>query len=300
MKSRNGSYKVILLSEDELSSNQDLIYTFVDKLFSKYNDGSISDKDTATLYLLFFLKLKYKRNYFQQFKKLPESPTQESIFIKARELILFDQFEREKLGHISGLDLFRGFNLKGVPKSVCRAMENWYSNKWDIVLAFDIPSSKNLLKLQAQNKRVLTLIVDKLRVTTHILGKRDPLSFAIHDLMHADQFFNNPISQKGQLGFYKLILQFYSNDHLLNLLSNNPSFKREFEYVVSDMNAYIIHLLKSLVSTFDRIDKTSELKKLLASSNVSDDLISMILNINNHKLTNDEENSLRYFFETIY
>ncbi len=297
MRNRSGSYKKVLLNEVELKAKAPLIEAFVNKLKTEYESGKLTDQDFTTLYLLFFIKIKYQKNYLQAFKPIQSNTHLPSILDLAEGLIEFDEYEKKKLDKVSGLLLFTHFHLKGVPQSVARAMEHWYLNEWNIVLSFKIPSSKTLLKEQAQNKRILTLIVDQEKMTTLILGKRDPLSFAIHDLMHADQFFNNPISLKGQLGFYQYIAEHFEHPLLKNLVKTSPKFKEEFEYVVSDMNAYIIHLLKSFVSCFNRIDAEKELAQFFDETAIPNELKQKILNINKEILTADDETKIRDFFE---
>lgn len=297
MKNRSGSYKKILFDEINLKAAAPLIESFISKLKIKHQNNLISEVDFATLYLLFFIKLKYQKNFLQQFKEVTHFSNHSKILNLADDLIEFDEFEKKKLENISGYELFTYFNLKGVPKSVARAMENWYLRNWNITLSFKIPSSKTLLKEQAKNKRILTLIVDNQRITTLILGKRDPLSFAIHDLMHADQFFNNPISLKGQLGFYQFVTEYFDHPTLKELRQTSPRFKEEFEYVVSDMNAYIIHLLKSFVSCFNRIDADSKLEEFFHQTKLPNELKDKILNINRSKLSLEDENEIRNYFE---
>lgn len=297
MKNRSGSYRKVLFDESILMANRELILKFITTLKERFENQLINEIDFTTIYLLFFIKLKYQKNYLQRFKTSNETIVSSDLIQICEGLIEFDEYEKSKLKNIDGLTLFTSFNLKGLPQSVCRAMSNWYLGKWDIVLSFKIPSSKTLLKQQALNKRILTLIVDEKRITTLILGKRDPLSFAIHDLMHADQFFNNPISLKGQLGFYKYINDILDNPKLNQLLDSSPLFKEEFEYVVSDMNAYIIHLLKSFVSCFSRIEADETLKEILEQTKMPQDLLENISKINQQALSEKQEFDIRNYFE---
>lgn len=297
MRNRSGSYKKVIFEEVDLKASAPLIESFIEKLLIKYRSNGISDVDFTTIYLLFFIKLKYHKNYLQQFRPIIKNDHHPKILDLALDLIEFDEYEKKKLENVSGLLLFTHFNLKGMPKSVARAMANWYENKWNIVLSFKIPSSKTLLKEQAQNKRILTLIIDKEKITTLILGKRDPLSFAIHDLMHADQFFNNSISLKGQLGFYQFISEHFDHPSIKDLSLAYPQFKVEFEYVVSDMNAYIIHLLKSFVSCFNRINADEKLELLFNDSKIPNDLKDKILNINRCPISLTDEDLIRNYFE---
>jgi hypothetical protein len=65
----------------------------------------------------------------------------------------------------------------------------------------------------------------------------------MHDLIHADHFYFDNHCYEGQLGFYGLMertLTYFDLTH--------EKFAAEFDYVISDMNAYAIHLLKCLKS----------------------------------------------------
>ena len=299
MKNRSGSYKKVLFSSEDLKelSQNDLIPLM--ELVKVYESKKLSDCDFTTLYLLFFIRLKSPVNYIQQKnKKFTFDPDHKKLLQLIPDSFQLSPWEKEKLAQISGPDLFLNFNLKGIPLSVNRAMFNWYQKNWNIVLSFSVPTSDELLILQAQNSRVLTLIVDPKKIAKLILGVRDALSFALHDLMHADQFFNNPISQKGQLGFYNFILEFQKNEKLKILKINNSIFQNDYEYVISDMNAYIIHLLKSLKSCFTKIDAEETLFQLLQEALMPKTIVDLIKKINKVELTIEEELEIKNYFES--
>lgn len=298
MKNRNGSYKKILMDEDSLKKEAPFIIEGIRSLRKK----SMSDQDFTTLYILFFLRLNQPKNYLQRHtKKIIENHDndfQNLLNIIPQEFEL-STWEIEKLKGITGPDLFQYFNLRGIPKSIHRAMINWYNNSWDIKMLFTIPSPAELLFMQVENSRVLTLIIDEKKLTTHILGRRDPLSFALHDLMHADQFFNNPKSQKGQLGFYKWIATQYQNPILQNKLQCDKKFKDEFDYVVSDMNAYVMHLLKSFKSCFTRAHCENIFEDLCLNFNFPVSINEAIKKINYEDIPIEEEIKIVTFFENI-
>jgi hypothetical protein len=294
MKNRHQSYKKVLLSIDELISSKDKILYQFEALKNK----ELSPMDFTTLYLLLFLRIRSPKNYLQQKSKQSSLHSLPKLLdIIPNEFELTD-WEKTKLENISGLELFLNFSLKGFPLSINRSMINWYEKKWDIVLWSKIPSAKELLFMQVENKRVLTLIQMPDKLFTHILGKRDPLSFALHDLMHADHFFNNEESVKGQLGFYHLVSKIYDDVDLSALCEKNKLFKEEFDYVVSDMNAYIIHMLKSFKSCFSRANEDFLFLNLIDKLNIENHIKNLLIKINNEDLTIDEELALKLFFES--
>lgn len=298
MKNRSGSYKKILMDEKSLKNKAPFIIEGINALHNK----SLADQDFTTLYLLFFLRLSHPKNYLQRHTKNPHlnpnNTNPKLLEILPTEFCL-TPWEIEKLTDITGPDLFEYFNLRGIPKSIHRAMINWYKGIWDIKMLFTIPTPKELLFMQVENSRVLTLVIDEKKLTSHILGRRDPLSFALHDLMHADQFFNNPNSQKGQLGFYKWVANQYNSPILQEKISNNKKFKDEFDYVVSDMNAYVIHLLKSFKSCFTRAECENIFDELCMKFDIPTDVFQALKKINYEDISLEEEKVIVNYYEQL-
>lgn len=295
MKNRNGSYKKVLLEASFLKDNQDYLRTNILAL----KQLSLSKEDFTTLYILLFLRIKHRKNWLQKKsnQKINSNLGSDLLSIIPETFKLTD-WEKEKLKSINTFDLFFLFNLKGIPESINRTMINWYQGHWKIEMLEYIPNSRRLLKLQVKNTRCITLVTDPEKIDELVLGTRDPLSFALHDLMHADQFFNHNESQKGQLGFYKLVDSIYDQSLLSSLLEENKEFKKDFEYVVSDMNAYVIHLFKSLKSSIYRTEVGQELFNLMLSWwNMSEAEKFSSLKLNTPEFSLKDETILKTFFE---
>jgi len=295
MQNRPLRYQKVLISPDVLKANQEMIKRFLNN--SKLKE--LNPIDYTTLYLLFFIRLRTPKNWLQAKNKHIQqvSESNDSVEKIASGIISFNEFEKEKLKNLHSVDLFSNFHLKGIPESVNRVMIEWYKGNWKLKLIHFIPSSQSLLKLQAQNRRYLTLINDPDKCLDLILGKRDTLSFAIHDLMHADQFFNNPHSKIGQLGFYKFIENIYENINLINLQVKNEQFKNEFDYVVSDMNAYVIHLLKCFKGVFERHHSLDLFDQLLLERNTPENIYAAIKQLGTIHFTSEDELLVKGFFE---
>lgn len=248
MKNRTGSYKKILIDSETLKSHGAYLRENLEAL----KKLTLSPFDFTTLYLLLFLRIKHPKNWLQK-KNRQDSPNgADQLLSLIPKSFKLNDWEIYKLKGISPVELFSLYHLKAIPDAITRTMINWQSGLWSIKCLEYIPGPRELLKLQVQNSRCITLITDPLLIDSMVMACRDPLSFLLHDLMHADQFFNRPQSLLGQLGFYKLIYAIYDKPELKTLLKNDSGFKKEFEYVASDMNAYVIHLFKCLKSSIYR------------------------------------------------
>lgn len=246
MKNRSGGYKKVLFNTQELAS-------FGGKLESSLNDLlrlDLVDYDQCSLYILLFLRLRHKKNWLQQKLPLPSHTSGAKLLEIIPESFELTEWEKKKLENVTTQTLFSHFNLRGIPGGINRAMTNWSEGLWNIVLLDYIPSSKKLLGFQAQKKRCVTIITKKDQINKLVLEARDPLSFVLHDLDHADHFFSNREILHGQLGFYQKSLEIYDLAFLENHRKENASFEHDFNYVVSDMNAYVVHLAKCLKASF--------------------------------------------------
>ena len=296
MKSRSGSYKKILIDSETLKAHGDYLRANTKSLLNQ----SYSPQDFTTLYLLLFLRIKHPKNWVQK-----KSKSQYNIQNFGSDLLSIipesfnlNDWEKTKLQGVSTFTLFNNFNLKAIPESINRAMIHWSLGSWSIEMLQHIPTSRELLRLQVKNTRCITIITDPKEIDSFVLESRDPLSFVLHDLMHADQFFSQKESQIGQLGFYYLLNCVYDRPELRRLLLLNNDFKKEFEYVASDMNAYVIHLFKCLKSAFSKINEDDFFyEKLLTWWEMNDEQMNSARRLNSPYFNHQDESILRTFFE---
>lgn len=294
MKNRNGSYKKVLISDEALAESA----SYLRDNLCALTDLSLSEQDFTTLYILLYLRLRSPKNWLQRNKTIQANAGGDSLLSLIPGSMNLNKWEKEKLKDVTGEQLFSEFTLKGIPESVNRAMVNWYRGKWKIKKLEHIPSSRELLKLQVQNTRCITTITDAEKCDQLVLGSRDPLSFVLHDLMHADQFFSQDVSLKGQLGFYSLINSIYDKTETKRLLKSDPHFKKEFEYVASDMNAYVIHLFKCLKSSIQRTNEHEVyFPQLLSWWNMNDEEKFSSHKLNTPDFCGSDEMLLKDFFE---
>lgn len=292
MKNRSGSYKLVLLSEDVLGPHKDALAKNVLQLTKL----DLKPVEFCTLYILLFLRIRHQKNWLQKKSAFtPDKNTRKILEIIPQNFNL-TAWELEKLADVSVGDLFLNYNLKGIPWAVNRTMYNWALGLWNIELLDYIPGPRKLLQMQVRNTRCVTLITAPDELDRLVLSKRDPLSFVLHDLHHADHFFHQSESLKGQLGFYSLVNRIYDQPRLKASLKQDLQFKTEFDYVVSDMNAYVIHLFKCFKSAFTRTDAElfTELTKWWAMPN---EVSIAAHRLNTPEFSHDDEFHLKNFFE---
>lgn len=253
MKNRSGSYKKILIAEGLLGPNRQTLIKNIDLI----TNCPIEPFELCTLYILLFLRIRHPKNWLQKKTQFKPLSGEKLLLDIIPEEFHLTPWEKSKLQDLCAKDLFAHFNLKGIPLAVNRTILKWAEGLWNIEVLAHIPSPRELLRMQVKNTRCITLTINHNEIDQLVLSSRDPLSFVLHDLHHADQFFNQDESLKGQLGFYFLVNQIYDRPQLKKSLKEDSQFKSEFEYVVSDMNAYVIHLFKCFKSAFSRTDATS-------------------------------------------
>lgn len=296
MKNRAGAYKNELINIETLSNNKALILSSLASIEKLQNDEALY----TGLYLLLFLRLKHSKNWLQRKSKLPLKLSLLPILNCIPKEFNLSNWEQEKLRGVSLEDLFLNFNLKGFPASINRTMLAWLYGEWNIVLFFHVPNSKELIALQAENKRCITLITTEARIDTFIFKNRDPLSFALHDIMHTDQFFNMKETTKGQIGFYKRCLPLYDHPKIKSKMKEHKEFKYHFEYATSDMNAYVIHLLKCLKHALFLNDQEGKLfLEVLKIWQMNEDESNAAIKLNTENFNIQDELILKNYFENI-
>lgn len=298
-KRPKGGYKPVLVDESCLAKESaDLKEPF--ELINKtcLNDKNyMTDQDIVSFYLITYLNQRYPNQMIENFNKIIETPQLEINQSKSLTNDLKFCFKNkninaklEKLKIKTLFDLINSFNLHSVPYSARYTLVNWYmSHKFDLVLFINkIPNSKDVLEMQANSKRCVSLIADQ--IDRLVMNERDPLSFLLHDLVHAYKMFSNDYLFKGQVGFSRAVLKIYEDSNkkamnILNTLSNtDESFSQDFDYLISDMNSHpkhLFHYFKAiLINAFKRkFDLTEGMLLSGESLNEFNELFEAILEI---------------------
>ena len=238
--SRAGRFKKKLVSEDELQREAPQILRKIKPFHDLFISSQISQADFTSAYILVYLSHRFPGTWLgslnQSIKKCPGLSWKSLPFD-------FQPNIMKRLEEIESIqDIFSHFSFKSTPLSVNRAILQWSEGSYDLELMFRIPRPHEVLRQQKIGRRCVTVIMDE-RISKYILGQRDALSFTMHDLIHADHLYFHNECYLGQLAFYGLLDKTFDYFDL-----TNEKFADEFEYVISDMNAYAVHLMKCLKS----------------------------------------------------
>lgn len=114
-----------------------------------------------------------------------------------------------------------------------------------------IPTPIQLLEMQAQGFRCVTLLRTQNWFGHSFDHKRNLRDFVIHDLEHIWQMFENPQLTRQQIQFSKKLYELTIAGEF-DSLRNDPIFSSEFNYIISDMNTHPAHMFATLKSLIQR------------------------------------------------
>jgi hypothetical protein len=133
----------------------------------------------------------------------------------------------------------------GVSSNVTAAICAWLKGQWRLTLCEHIPSPEEILHMQVEGTRPVTILSDPTRMLRPVLHKPNAFAFMLHDLEHAYRFFHDPRLHAGQRRFFKEIRQAIEQG-LFNQYRRDPTFEEKLHYLMSDMNTHVMHSLQFL------------------------------------------------------
>lgn len=141
--------------------------------------------------------------------------------------------------------LIKAIRFRGVPESSRLALLHYLEGQYPLQLYFFIPTIEEVFSMQKQGRRCVTFFKTKNEILQLYHG-RDVVSFIIHDLMHAHEFYDNRKMAQQQIGFYHFLDKALHTSEITNLYESNKDFQTKLQYIMSDMNSYCGHLIKTL------------------------------------------------------
>ena len=164
---------------------------------------------------------------------------------RARKIFVSMSGQKKVTEAGSLLGLLKKFHLRSVREDSQRALVEWMEGRYPIECVDYIPTPIEMLRIQCEGRRYVSWL-NKPEFFDQSIGRHQgSLGFLLHDLEHADKFFHNPESFKGQVRFFQLLLQSWEEGTWTELYCE-PAFASDFDYVMSDMNSHPMHLLKYL------------------------------------------------------
>lgn len=243
--SRAGRFKKRLVGPEALLVEAPILHQRISLLKSWLDLAKINEKEFVALSIIATLSHRFPSTWVGA--KLPGTLRSPSLNFPLASIpweidpkISFRLKDFKTVG-----ELFAHFSLRSTPLSVNRTLLAWGSDEYRLRLFFHIPRPQEILSQQVQGERCVTVLFKEREISKYVLGERDHLGFTLHDLIHADHFFKDNLHYQGQIDFYRLLYSAMRSGDFEEAL-NDKEFEREFEYLISDMNAYPIHLMKCL------------------------------------------------------
>jgi hypothetical protein len=138
------------------------------------------------------------------------------------------------------LDSFGRYQYRGVIAAVPVALARWLTGAWPLTLCEAIPTPAEVLRMQVQGTRAVTVLGAYPRMCRPVLAKPNAFAFFLHDLEHAYKFFHDPELHAGQRAFFALLERALAQSTFAPYWAD-ATFVEKFHYLMSDMNTHPNH-----------------------------------------------------------
>ena len=158
----------------------------------------------------------------------------------------------EQLVNLSGaalnqqlIDWVSHYQFLGICPNVNTALQAWLEGKWPLLLVEYIPSPQDVLAMQCEGQRPVTIIAHFPRLLQPVLTKPNAFAFMLHDLEHAWKFFHDGALSEMQQRFFCAMGRCVAEGWFVNHCED-ATFSNKFDYLISDMNTHPEHSLQYL------------------------------------------------------
>ena len=137
---------------------------------------------------------------------------------------------------------------RDTPRSVWQSLHFWKRNPENLLLYFNIPTPVEILKMQMQGKRCVSVFCHKESLDCIYEHQRDAYLFTVHDLEHAWKFFSIQESHLLQIQWAKFLHKTFFQGSRGSFI--NPKLQNNLDYLISDMNTHPWHAFLTLKNLF--------------------------------------------------
>lgn len=254
---RVGRFRHRLLDDGFLKNQSALAHQCLQPFLNLWRSNALSDTEIAAVYIAVFSFLRRPTDFLGGPHNQPLAvPTRQSSF-RARDFL--DLLRRELPETLCNVKSLRRFDHDGdfltyfcsqswrsIPLSVAQSLMAWQAGKYPLQLFDYVPTPFEVLSLQTQGQRCVSMLQTQDEMQNFVEEGRDVLGFIVHDLIHADHFFADPAKAAAQVHFSQRLAVIFALPKIQEMLKADAVFKSEFEYLMSDMNSFPLHLLKTL------------------------------------------------------
>ena len=247
-KNRKDSFKPLFCEENFYHTHQNS-FAQIQKVILRLNVDKVSE---VILWTVLLCLLRRPQDWFAGVRKSTLGNLSAD-----KDILIADICEDlkitwpKKLNHQTGLvELLNTVKIKPLPDVVHRALYFIFTQKYPVQILSYEPSALELLVLQSRGQRIITFHNDFENWPYQKFGHRDPLSFWLHDCIHAEHFFSQTENFVSQIGFYKFV-KTAIEQQCWDQKQASAGFDGAFSYLISDMNSHPLHLLKTFKAIID-------------------------------------------------
>lgn len=233
-------YRKQLFSAQQLKDSAAQWATQLNPLYKAWKANKISPAEAACVYLILGLEARLPGRWLggRSPSRLTPIPSGPPI---GEWLCLSPSLARHLSQNMPLSQVIHGFSLKGVRLVARETLLRWLAGEWPLLLTDQIPTPVELLKEQIWGRRLVTAAFQESELANYLHDDRDALSFLLHDLGHAEQFFRNKIHRDGQIGSYRLLQQAQFADNLYAPSQFSGKWDQQLDYLIADLNTHPLH-----------------------------------------------------------
>lgn len=233
-------FKRQLFTEAQLRQNAQIWSSQLLPLFDSYADKKISAGETAALYMLVGLNQLYPDRWIVGPNILKNEAQQSAAFFD------FWPCQNNRIlkwlrPDITIFDVISSYSFAGVRLAAREVLLQWMKNEISLQLCSHVPTALEMLQWQSDGIRPVTAVYKENELSQIVHDERDALSFFLHDLGHASQFFSNPTWFDGQKQIYKILLHAHEAGIFELPILKNSGWDKKFEYLIADLNTHPEH-----------------------------------------------------------
>lgn len=233
------------------------------RLRELHRSGTISVPDACVAYLVAYLQVRYGPAAWLAGRRqtLPPVTPAHHVAVGPRHSSMnmadphlrgvIDPLNNRQLSQLrlgkeaSFQDLLGAARLRRVPEYVPRCLFNFYAGLRPLELLWRVPSSEQILELQASGRRCISALASE-KALQIIFGHRDCLEMLMHDCAHAEKFVEHGMYWQ-QVGFFEFLRSTVASMHERTWSATwGHRWRLSWRYISSDMNAVATHLFHTL------------------------------------------------------
>jgi len=210
----------------------------LDHSTARWRDGKLGDAAYAALYFLHWQSASHGKRFASRRKRSDPRPDPAAWFDETAALgaaQVQDYLQR----------YFERYQFLGVINNVPLALAAWLRGEWPLVLCGHIPTPVEVLKMQVEGRRPVTVLTAWPRMLEPVLTKPNAFAFMVHDLEHAFKFYHCPQTHRQQRAFFRQLSEALEGGRF-DIYVRDPVFGAKFDYLSSDMNTHIMHAAQFL------------------------------------------------------